>query len=358
MTSTTDRPDTVPVQVAACDGAPVVGPPETQRVAELGWAMWASAAVQAGAQLRLADAVGEEPATVAEIAAAVGADETALNRLLRSLVAFGVFTQAGPGRYAHTAASRALRSDASDGLADIMLTGSHWGWQMWGELAASVRSGRCAFTEHYGKNLFSYFHEDDNRAGELCLRGYAAQSRAMNPGVVAALSMAGISTFCDVGGGHGSLVASLLEAHPQVRGVLYDRPHAIDALLPQLRTGPLAARCTAIVGDCAESVPAAELYLIRQVLHMWEDEDCETVLRNCARAGGPGARIVLLEQLVEDPPETPWDALMDLHMLLVMGGRERSAQQYADMFVRAGLHPVGVTPTGTPLRLLEAVVPG
>lgn len=348
---------TVEDQVArACEGAPVIGPPPVQAVAELGWSMWASAVVQAGAQLRLADAIGDDPVAIDELAAAVGADPDALTRLMRALVSFGIFRQVRPGWYGHTTPSRALRADAAVPLTDIMLTGSDWGWAMWGKLAESVRSGKCAFKEHYGKDLFTYFAEDDNAAGAAALRGFAAQSRATNPLVLDALDMSGVRTFVDVGGGHGSVVLSLLNRYPDVRGVLFDRQHAIDSALPELSSPPLAERCTLIAGDCFESVPSGDLFLIRQVLHMWEDDACVTVLRNCVRAAQPGARVVLLEQLIADPPETPWDALMDLHMLLVMGGRERTAEQWAELFAKAGLTYVGVTATGTPLRLVEARV--
>ncbi|WP_406379426.1 methyltransferase [Streptomyces sp. NBC_01618] len=345
-------------RVPACEGAPVIGPPAAQAVAELGWGMWASAVVQAAAQLRLADAVDDQPASVGEIAKSVGADVSALTRLMRALVGFGIFRQAGPGRYEHTEASRALRSDASVSLTDIMLTGSDWGWAMWGKLAESVRSGNCAFQETYGKDLFTYFHEDDNASGAACLKGYAAQSRAMNPGVVRALDLSRAKTFCDVGGGHGSLVLSLLEGNPHIRGVLFDRKHAIDSVVPELREGPVSERVELVVGDCFESVPGADVHLIRQVLHMWDDDACHQVLSNCVAAGHPGGRVVLLEQLVADPPETPWDALMDLHMLLVMGGWERTEEEYGAMFERAGMEFAGVTPTGTPLRLIEGRIPG
>ncbi|WP_306212632.1 methyltransferase [Actinoplanes sp. RD1] len=341
---------------AACTGAPVIGPPAAQAVAELGWGMWASAVVQAGAQLRLADAIGEEPVPVEKLAAAVGADADALTRLMRALVAFGVFRQDRPGWYSHSEASRALRADAEVPLTDIMLTGSSWGWEMWGQLAASVRSGRCAFKERYGKDLFTWFAEDDNAAGAAALRGFAAQSRAMNPLVLDALDMTGADRFVDVGGGHGSVVLSLLERYPDVHGVLFDRAHAIASALPELSSPPLADRCELIAGDCFEAVPAGDLFLIRQVLHMWDDDACVQVLANCVRAARPGARVVLLEQLVADPPETPWDALMDLHMLLVMGGRERTAEQWAALYARAGLTWTGVTATGTPLRLVEGRV--
>ncbi|MGH3977003.1 MAG: methyltransferase family protein, partial [Pseudonocardiaceae bacterium] len=148
-------------QTAACEGAPVIGPPAAQSVAELGWGMWASGVVRAAAELRIADAIGEQPTTVAEIAGKIGAEPGALTRLMRALAAFGIFQPAGADSYQHTESSRALRSDADISVADILLTGSYWGALMWSMLADSVRTGECAFQRHYGKDLFTYFHEDD-----------------------------------------------------------------------------------------------------------------------------------------------------------------------------------------------------
>ncbi|GAA1858909.1 methyltransferase [Asanoa iriomotensis] len=325
---------------------------------DLGWAWWGSGVVRAAAMLRIADAVGDEPADVADIAEQVGVDRDALARLMRALVAYRIFRQTAPGRYEHTAGSRALRSDHPSRVLDIMLTGSTWSWEMWNLLPESVRTGEAAFQKRYGKDLIRFFAEDDPEAGKLTHRGYSAQAGALNPKLVDALDVTGVRTVVDVGGGFGTLLRAVLERHPQLNGVLYDTENILANADPVLREGPIAARCRRVAGDCTDSVPAdADLYLFRQVLHMWDDDTCVRVLSNCAKAGQPNGRVVLYEHLVSDPPENPFDALMDLHMLLVMGGRERSQQEYADLFERAGLRFKAVTPTGTPLRIVEAVIP-
>ncbi|MGW4829026.1 methyltransferase [Amycolatopsis japonica] len=344
------------VRATAFDGAPVLGPPAVQKVMELAWGMWASGVIQAAAKLRIADSVGDEPVRVDRLAEAIGADPSALSRLMRALSAYGVYRQLEPGLYEHTEASRAMRSDAPVRVGDVMLTGSYWGWQMWAKLDESVRTGECAFRATYGKDLFSYFAEDDNEAGAATLRGYAAQSVALHPALVGALDLSRVGTVVDVGGGHGSLLCALLEANPALRGILFDRAHTIEHADPVLSTGALADRCELEAGDCLVTVPKADVYLFRQVLHMWEDDMCVQALSNVAKVAEPGGRVIVLEQLISDPPANPWDALMDLHMLLVMDGRERTTYEYAELFERAGLRYRGTTETGTPLRLIEATV--
>jgi C-methyltransferase len=339
-------------------GAPIIGPPPVQAVLQLGWGMWTSGLIRATAELHLADALDDRPATVNEMAEAVGADTDALGRLLRALAACGIFRKVDGHRYAHTVASRALRSDAPERLLDILLIGSDWGWTLWGKLADAVRTGTCAFRAEYGMDLWTYFAEQDPQAGARLHRGYSAQAEAMTPALVDALDCSGLRTIADIAGGQGSLLRALLERYPNAHGVLFEVGSVLSDAEPALRDGPLATRCRLVAGDCVEEVPVScDLYVFRQILHMWDDKTCMRALRNCALSAQPGARVVLFEQLVGDPPDTPFDALMDLHMLLVTGGRDRTEQEYARLFEDAGLCYVGVTPTSTPLRLIEAVLP-
>lgn len=339
-------------------GAPIVGAPPAQAVMELGWAFWATAVVQAAAKLRIADSVAEDPIEIGVLAQKVGADADALARLMRALVGYGIFRQDGPGRYAHTESSLALRSDDPGKLLDIMLTGGDWSWRIWSELAESVRTGTSAFLQHYGKDLITYFMEDDPEAGLATHRGYSAQALALNPALVASVDLTGARTVVDVGGGHGTLLRALLEHNPWLDGVLFDSASVLKDVDPALTSGPLAERARLVDGDCLREMPlAADVYVFRQVLHMWDDDTCLAAMRNCVKAARDGGRVVLFEQLVADPPENPFDALMDLHMLLVMGGRERTADEYARFFERSGMTFDGVVSTGTPLRLLQGTVP-
>lgn len=341
----------------ALTGVPQVGPPQVQVLVEMAWGMWSSAVVRSAAQLGVADVVGEEPTDVADMAAAVGADPGALARLMRALAAFGIFHQTSAGRYTHNESSRALRSDSPYRVRDILLTGGDWGWATWGALADSVQTGESAFRRLYGKDLFAYFAEDEPGARALWYAGYRAQAKAMDRALAQNLDLTGVRTIVDVGGGSGSLLRALLEHNPGLYGILLDREPLLSGADPALREEPLAARCRLEAGDCFEALPVADVYVYRQVLHMWDDERCVKALSTCAAAAPPGGRVVLVEQLISDPPESSLDALMDLHMLLVTGGRERTSEEVVRLFERAGLQPRSVTGTSTPLRLIEAAVP-
>jgi hypothetical protein len=318
--------------------------------------MWSSAVVRSAAQLRLADAVSDEPTDVHDVAVAVGADPDALDRLMRALVAFGIFRQDAPRRYAHTDISRALKSDSPTHALDILLTGGKWGWETWGGLADSVRTGESAFRRIYGKDLFSYLAEDDEDA-RAYYRGLTAHACGMDSGLAKAIDLTDVKTVVDVGGGSGSLLRALLEHNPNVSGILFDREYVLSAADPVLCSGTLAGRCRMETGNCLEALPAADLYIFRQVLHMWNDETCVQALSRCTAAKSHGGSVVVLEQLISDPPQTAFAPLMDLHMLLVTGGRERTKQEYADLFERAGLRFKGATCSSTPLAVLEAEIP-
>jgi C-methyltransferase len=339
-------------------GVPQAGPPPVQIIIETAYGMWTSAVMRCAAQLGIADAVGEEPADVTDVATAVGADPGALARLMRSLAAFGIFRQTGPGQYAHTDSSRALQSDSPYRVRDILLTGGSWGWATWGSLIDSIRTGESAFQRLYGKDLFSYLDdEDEPGASNLLYSGYRAQAETMDRALAQVIDLTSARTIVDVGGGSGSLLRALLEHNPGVSGILFDREPALAQVDPALAEGPLAARCRLEAGDCLERLPVGDVYIYRQVLHMWDDELCVKALSICAAAAPAASRVILAEQLVCDPPESSFDTLMDLHMLLVTGGRERTADEVMRLFERAGLRPRSVTATATPLRLIEAVVP-
>lgn len=317
-----------------------------------------SAAVVAAAELRLADAIGDKPVDIAEIARVVGADTNALSRLMRALVTLGIFRRVGERSFAHTELSTGLRTGGPDHILDlVLLEGAEWGWRMSSGLAGAVRTGEPLFPALYGKDLFSYFMEDEPEAGEVFDRAMSAISEASVGPITDALDLGGARTVVDVGGGQGSLLRAVLRRHPDVTGTLLDIAPVIAGAHEELREGDLAARATLVPGDCREAVPiAADLYLFRHVLHMWEDDTCVQVLKNCVAAAPQGARIVVIEQLLTDAPEGKYVALLDLHMLAVGGGRARSAEDFERLFAAAGVQLRGVAPACGGDRLVEGTL--
>lgn len=334
--------------------------PVTGRVLEFLTGKEVSSAVVAAADLGLADYVGETPAEVTELASKVGADPDALLRLMRALTTLGIFQSADEGRYAHTELSRALRSDAPERVHDmVLLEGAEWGWTLSSRLAEVVRTGEPLFPKIYGKDLFSYFMEDQPEAGQVFDRAMTAISEAAVGPIADALDLTGTGTVTDIGGGQGSVIRALLRRHPGLRGVVFDIEPALAGAHAELRDGDLADRTQLVTGDCREGVPvAADLYLLRHVLHMWDDQSCVGILRNVVASANPGARVVVIEQLITEGPGGQYVALLDLHMLAVGGGRARTRGDFANVFEQAGIRLTRVTPTVTGDQLVEGEVTG
>jgi C-methyltransferase len=303
-------------------------------------------------ELRLPDLVGEESASVAELAQTAGLDADLTHRLFRALSVVGVFHRTGPDTYAHNELSLLLRADSGDAAAAVVtafLT-PDWMWQVWARLTDGVRTGTSPFSSVHGNDFYTFLGrspevaENFGRAMTLSLGG-------TNPAVVDAVDFAGAHHVVDVGGGQGTLLREMLQRHPEVRGTLFDIDAALADVDPELRTGALAGRCSIVAGDARESVPAADAYLLRMVLHNWDDDTCVQMLSRCAEAGNPGARVFVVEALRTD--EQPFVPLMDLQMFLLVGGRERAEEEFAALFEQAGLRFHGARQTSSGLHVVE-----
>ncbi|MFM9607285.1 methyltransferase [Streptomyces niveiscabiei] len=347
MTSTAHAPVTAP------------GPQTATRLRELGMSLGFAAAVRAACELRLADALGEHPATAAGLAGPLGADADTLERLLRALTCHGVFEERGTGLFAHTDLSRLLREDEPGSMRFIVLWATApWTWRAWPRLADAVRTGEKVFDDLYGKDFFGYLAEDAPQAAETFDRAMTQSSRLTSAPVADALDLGGVTTVADVGGGQGHLLHTLLDRHPALRGTLFDLPGVVPGALPDLREGPLAERCAVIGGDCRETLPdGQDLYLFKNVLE-WDDTSSLAALRGVARHGRPGSRVTLVQNLVDASSEAKVTTTMDLFLLLNVGGKKHTAAGLAGLFAGAGLRFDGVRPVpGTSLHLVEGTVP-
>jgi C-methyltransferase len=336
------------------------GTPAPLRLHALAYSLGVTAAVTAAARLGLADAIGEEPAPAGELAAAVGADEEALVQLLRALVHHGVFRHTEDGGYAHTEMSRLLRTDApASRRAMALLAGAPFAWNIWSRLDEAVRTGDSVFAGLYGKPLFAHLHEDEPELGALFDQAMAKSGETSAAAVVAALDLAGTNTVADIGGGRGTLLRALLESRPALNGVLFDLERVVADADPELRKGGLADRCRVVAGDCHADVPVkADTYLLKGVVHMWNDATAVAALRTLARNAPAGARVVLVEQVLDATGTPEIATVMNLLMLVSQGGRERTADEFRALLERAGLEFRGITATGSVVHLIEAVVPG
>lgn len=238
------------------------------------------------------------------------------------------------------------------------LLNNDWIWPVFEQLTSAMHTGRAPFPETHGKSFYDYLDED---APELSTSFNAAMTSGIgssNDAVCDTLDLSAAARVLDIGGGEGTLLRELLTRNPHVHGVLLDIESALKQANEQLRTGSLSDRCELIVGDARESVPAADGYLLRMILHNWDDRNCVRILRNCAEAARPGARVHVIEILrpEDDGQLDTRTAMMDMMMFVLFGSGERSASQYAELFKQAGLTYIGHTPTSSPFSITEARV--
>lgn len=360
MTSTTDPATTA----TGFDPKPRAAAAAKAR--QMAAAHWSAAIIQAAVQLNIVDAFeADEPTALATIAERTNCPPERVLRLMRALVAMGFFAHLGGHNYVHTDLSRSLLADAPFSVRNlVLLGGSEWNWVAWSGLSGSVKDGEPAFAQHYGKSLYEYFAQDNPGAGVVFNRSMSESGRWTTPAVVDALDVTGISEIADVGGGQGGLLQAILERHPQLRGKLVDNPSVLEQADRRLSEAPLAQRCELVGADIRQSVPVtADLFMLRQVMHIWDDETCARLLGNCIADCVPGTKVILIEHLLSDdpqadPPNSIFSTQIDLLMMLIGGGRERTLADFQAVFARAGIDFTQVQPTSTPFSLIEGVVVG
>lgn len=304
-----------------------------------------SAIVCATAELEVAEALADGPCTLDELAARCSADREALGRLMRALAALGLVSEA-EGRYATTDGLGWLRGSADGSLRALALLGGQPAMQgAWRHCAEAVRTGRTAFELANGRPLFDYL--DDHEALRSTFQRSLSGPEAWNQAIADALDLAGRTLVVDVGAGDGRLLAALVRAWPGLRGIAFDRPSVVAAAGrdPSLEW---------VGGDFFAGVPAGgDVYLLRWVLHDWTDDQAVAILAHCRAAMRAGGVVLLVERLLAEPSDGS-AALLDLTMLVLTGGRERTEAEYAALLARAGLRLSRALPTSAGLRILEA----
>ncbi|MHC3467738.1 methyltransferase [Streptomyces sp. 7R007] len=334
-------------------------PPPSMRLRELVFGAACAAALRAAARLGVADALGEDPMTAKDLAAAVKTEPQPLRRLLRALSCYGVFAERPDGTFAHTDVSRLLREDDPHSLRAIALWCTEpWTWDAWPKLDEAVRSGRNVVHDLYGKEFFQYLNEDAPESADVFNRAMTTSSVQSARDVAELLDLSGSSSVADIGGGQGHVVASLLEKYPSMRGTLLDLPRVVENADPRLLAGgALADRVQILGGDCRVAVPVrADVYIIKNILE-WDDESTARTLRNVRDAGGPGTRVVVIENLVDDTPSMRFSTAMDLLLLLNVGGAKHTTDSMVSRITAAGLVIDDISPVNPYLHAFDCHVP-
>jgi 2-polyprenyl-3-methyl-5-hydroxy-6-metoxy-1,4-benzoquinol methylase len=309
-----------------------------------------SAALSVAAELGLSDELAGGPRAVGDLAAAVQADEDTLRRLLRVLVAVGVYAE-HDGSFANTSLGEDLRSDRPGSLRPLARIHQDPAiWSAWGHLCNSVRTGATAFEALHGIDLWTHRQRDPEQ-NAIFNDTMAALSWYVGGAVANAYDFSGLASVVDVGGGQGVLLEAVLARHEHLTGTVFDLPHVVAK---EPRSSALESRWSAAAGSFFEAVPAADAYLVKSILHDWPDDRCVQILRSCAAALNPGGVVLVVELVLGRPGNEIEAALSDLNMLVVTGGRERTEAEYAALLDAAGLRLARVVDTGTPVAILEA----
>jgi hypothetical protein len=314
-----------------------------------------SAALSVAAELGISDELVGGPLPVETLSARVDADGETLRRLMRVLVALGVYTEDAQGCYANTSLGECLRSDVPGSMRPLARTFQDPAtWAAWGHLAHSVRTGENAFEALQGADVWTYRagHPEANAVFNATM---AALTSRMAQAVARAHDFSGLSTVVDVGGGDGVLLEAVLEQHEHLTGTVLDLPQALPSGPSAGASESVASRWSAVSGDFFESVPSADALLLKKVLHDWSDDQCVLILTVCRNSLTEGGVVLVVESLLDRPGHELEAAMSDLNMLVMPGGRERTAEEFAALFAAAGLRVNRVLPTPTEVVVLEAV---
>lgn len=301
------------------------------------------------ADLGVADALDDEPKAVGELAKSVGAHANSLARVLRLLSAYGVFEVDG-GTVRHSPASKLLRSDHPQSMRALgRMFGLYANWNAYSEFEHSVRTGQPATTKTLPQGFWNYFEEHPEQ-GRIFNEAMVAKAQAQVPAVVAAYDFSQLGAIADIGGGRGHLLQAILAANRSAKGILFDLPTVI-----QDAAGAASDRLKLHAGDFfKDPLPAADTYVIMEVIHDWADEESLAIFKAIRRAAKPGAALLVVEQLVPNDPGPHWSKMLDIHMLALVGGLQRTREEYDVLLTRAGFEPLRVHPTRSDVSIIEA----
>lgn len=312
-----------------------------QRLRALIDANWTTQAIAAAVRLRLPDLLIDGAQTAEALALKASCHPPSLLRLLRAMTSISILSEREDGCFELTETGRLLGADAPGSLAGWAELCGTSSWVAWGRLHECVRSGTSARRQGSGAGGFDHLARDD-AAALLFNRAMVGLSRPVAASVAAEVDFSGVQRVIDVGGGFGELITAILSRHPHVKGVLFDMEHAIARAHDALATAGVADRCELVAGNFFEAVPpGCDTYLMKTVLHDWDDEQCKSILTNCVKAMPAHARLLIVERVMperfEDLPRDRGVARSDLNMLVAQDGKERTLQQYQTLLHGAGL---------------------
>lgn len=329
------------------------GPSPQDKLARMLSGYWHTQALYVAARLGIADLLEDGPRSHEDLARETATHAPSLYRLLRALAGVGVFAEDDSGRFTLTPMAEFLRSDVpgSRRASAIMQGEDHY--RTWGDLLFAVRTGENAFENLYGMPFFDYLAENPEKGRIFDEAMSGIHGREAGP-MIDAFDFSSISTLCDVGGGNGSLLTTVLDRYPDLQGMLFDLPGVIERAREKLQAAGSADRCRLAPGDFFKEVPpGADAYMLRHIIHDWDDERATLILKNIVKVLPPHGRVLVLDSVIPPGNEPFVGKFIDLTMMLIPGGCERTEAEFRSLFEAAGLTLVGITPTATEVSVIE-----
>jgi SAM-dependent methyltransferase/DNA-binding HxlR family transcriptional regulator len=330
--------------------------PPPARMMQMITGFWTSCCIYAAAKLDVAGALAARPQTAAQLAAATQTHAPSLYRLLRALASVGIFKRNERDEFELTPLGNTLRADVPGSMRAMAIAqlGDHF--RAWGDLVHSVKTGEIAFDHVEGMPVWKYYeaHPED---GLNFMKAMAGLTQAVIMNIVPAYDFSRFGTIIDVGGGNGALLSAVLKAAPGAKGIVFDEDYVVKETAKRLEADGLSPRCAVVGGSFFDFVPEhGDAHLLKMILHDWDDEQCVRILKNCARALKAGGKVLVMDSVIPAGDEPHPGKFMDINMLAMTGGRERTQAEFAVLFEKAGLRLGKVVHTHSPLfSIVEAV---
>jgi hypothetical protein len=317
---------------------------------------WISQAIYVAAQLGIADLLKDGSKSSSDLAKATGSHALALYRIMRTLASVGVFAEIEDGSFELTPLAAYLQTDVPGSLrAMSIMSGESWQWQPWGNILHTVKTGNTAFDHVYGVNSVEYLTQNVE-AGQIFNQAMTGMTATFKASITDNYDFSSIDKIVEVGGGQGSLITSILKGYPTLQAILFDLPSVVIGAKHLIESEGLAKRCEIVGGDFFESVPTGgDAYILKNIIHDWDDTDTVTILKNCHRAMVENGKLLLVETVIPPRNEPSFGKVLDLEMLVMTGGCERTEAEYRTLFEAAGFVLTKVITTPSFLSVIEGV---
>jgi hypothetical protein len=330
-------------------------PAASQHVFQIATGYIVSTALWISVKLGIADQLVGGARSASDLARATGANEDALYRVLRLLASVGVFEEVSPRHFGNNPASSTMQSGIPGSVHHMALwMADPFHLRVYADALHSVMTGQPAAEKTVGMPVFEYFPRDPELSATFN-NAMTAFSAFVIPAALDAYDFSGIATLVDVAGGHGEVLTSTLQRYPSMRGILCDLDHVIAGAEQRIRSLGLENRCEIRSCDFFKEVPqGGDAYIMKHIIHDWDDDRAVTILRNIRKAMNSGGRVILLESVLQPGSAADFGKLIDVEMLMIPGGRERTESEFRTLFDRAGFNLTCIVPTQSPLSVIEA----